>query len=291
MPNELPLRPRRLLTEGDSWLALTGGSPETPNDLEEMLEGRHPYKIVSLASKGDTMEKIASREQLGKLTEEVEALRAQERLIDAVLLSGGGNDLRKQLPLMLREFNPAAPEGWLDSSKVDEFVGTLRERYLTVLGCIDNAFVSWRLASRMPVLLHGYAYPVPDGTGRGDVAEKWGFAGPWLQPTFETKGYCSGDEIECLQRNTEIVANIIDGLNEMLGGLMKTAWDEIVVQYVDFRPSLVQRSSLRDYVADREEGYKAHWTDELHLSSTGLSLVVPVLVSALNNALDASTES
>ena len=39
----------------------------------------------------------------------------------------------------------------------------------------------------MPIVIHGYDYPVPDG--RGYLGGFWVLPGPWLSPGFRKKGY------------------------------------------------------------------------------------------------------
>src|SRR5215470_8255505 len=44
-----------------------------------------------------------------------------------------------------------------------------------------------RVGTKLPILTHGYDYPVPDGRG---FLGGWGpLPGPWLEPGFRRKGY------------------------------------------------------------------------------------------------------
>jgi hypothetical protein len=60
----------------------------------------------------------------------------------------------------------------------------------------------------IPILLHGYDYPVPDGRG---FMGGWGILpGPWLQPGLFQKGH------QNLNANKAILKMLIDGFNTML---------------------------------------------------------------------------
>ena len=59
-----------------------------------MLEEEHGFEIESVSHKGDTVEDMAySGEQFDEFTKLLEKLLKQEHVPDAILLSGGGNDI------------------------------------------------------------------------------------------------------------------------------------------------------------------------------------------------------
>ena len=56
----------------------------------------------------------------------------------------------------------------------------------------------------IPILIHGYAHPVPDGR---PFLTGWPLPGPWLQPGFSAKGYVHDDPAD-LGRNTQVMERL-----------------------------------------------------------------------------------
>src|SRR5262245_12675000 len=77
-----------LVAEGDSWF-------DYPfNDVLSMLEDEHGFDVESVAHKGDTVEDMAySGGQFDAFVRLLEKLLRQGRVPNAILLSGGGNDV------------------------------------------------------------------------------------------------------------------------------------------------------------------------------------------------------
>ena len=102
--------------------------------------------------------------------------------------------------------------------------------------------------AQIPILIHGYAHPIPDGQGvrvLGDV-----ISGPWLEPAFKKKGYND------LAYNTMIMRTVIDRFNDMLSELAED-FEDIPVKHVDVRRCL--NNSL--------------WDNELHPTSEGFEKI------------------
>jgi hypothetical protein len=113
----------------------------------------------------------------------------------------------------------------------------------------------------IPVIVHGYDYPVPDGRG---VLGGFAFLpGPWLQPGSQRKGL--GD----LDANTTVVGTLIDTFNAMLRQLARSAGFEHV-RYVDLRGTLSHAA-----------GYKHDWANELHPTKSGFSAVANKIAAAV----------
>ncbi|UFS72062.1 hypothetical protein LPW11_07680 [Geomonas sp. RF6] len=108
-------------------------------------------------------------------------------------------------------------------------------------------------AGAIPILIHGYDYPVPDGRG---YMGGWGpLPGPWLEPGFREKGY--GD----LTQRVEMTRVLIDRFNDMLAEVAKIrAFAH--VRYVDLRNTL---SCGADY--------KKWWANEMHPTEGGFGKV------------------
>src|SRR4249920_2782174 len=77
-----------LVAEGDSWF-------DYPlHDVLTMLEDEHGFDVESVAHKGDTVEDMAySGGQFDDFARLLEKVLRQGRVPDAILLSGGGNDI------------------------------------------------------------------------------------------------------------------------------------------------------------------------------------------------------
>jgi hypothetical protein len=118
------------------------------------------------------------------------------------------------------------------------------------------------LPAEIPILIHGYDYPVPDG--RGFLGGWWILPGPWLEPGFRQKGYA------VLADRVPLAAALIDRLNAMLA---------TVVAMPEF--SHVTHVDLRGTLSGQPGDYKQWWDNELHPTSAGFKLVA----AAIDNEL------
>lgn len=238
--------PDVLLAEGDSWF-------DYPfHDVLKVLEDDHGFDIESVAHKGDAVEQMAyNAGQLEDFTRLLEKLIRIGRPPRAILLSGGGNDVAGVEFAMMLNHSLSAARG-LNKRVVE---GVIEERlklaHTFIIGAV-TAVCEAKLGRKIPIVVHGYDYPVPDGRG---FLGGWPFPGPWLEPGFRAKGY--SDLIERIG----IVRGLIDSLNEMLIGL--TRLRELGhVKHVDLRGTL-------SVGAD----YKQWWANELHPTGRGFRKV------------------
>lgn len=80
----------------------------------------------------------------------------------------------------------------------------LQAAQISILATLTHICVA-RTSQPLPILLHGYDHPVPDGRGF------WGLlSGPWLAPGFEQKGYYDLAQRKASSRQ------LIDAFNVML---------------------------------------------------------------------------
>ena len=113
----------------------------------------------------------------------------------------------------------------------------------------------------IPIVIHGYACPVPDGRG---VLGGWGILpGPWLRPGFHRKGH--GDQ----DSNTTVMRKLIDTFNAMLTRVSSTQ-GFAHVRYLDLRGELASDST-----------YKKDWANEMHPTARGFAAVAARFASAL----------
>ena len=115
--------------------------------------------------------------------------------------------------------------------------------------------------TRIPILVHGYDYPVPDGRG---FWGGWPFPGPWLQPGFYEKNFTD------LQRMTDMMRDIMDRFNTMVAGLSALP-GFAHVRYVNLRGTL----------SDKLTDYKQWWDNELHPNKQGFEAVAKKFAAAI----------
>jgi hypothetical protein len=237
-----------LVAEGDSWFDY----PWT--DVLRILEDTYSYTVESVASKGDRIEEMAyGGGQLEELTRRLERLFQRNAIPHAILISGGGNDVAgAEFGMLLNHANSAAP-GLNESVMQGVIDQRVRLAYITMLSSISHVCAQHGHPG-IPILVHGYDYPVPDGRG---FLGGWGFfPGPWLEPGFREKGYMG------LARRKQLARQLIDRFNSMLAAVV--ALPELShVKYVDLRNTL-----------STDVDYKRWWDNELHPTRLGFERVV-----------------
>lgn len=237
-----------LVAEGDSWF-------DYPlNDVLKGLEDDYGYDVESVAHKGDPIEEMAyAGGQLDDLIRRMEKLLRNGLVPKAVLLSGGGNDIAGKEFGMLLNHAQSAVAG-LNTQIIEGVIDQrIRLAYITILSSVTH-ICEEKLGRTIPILVHGYDYPVPDG--RGFMGGWWVLPGPWLEPGFREKGFDS------LSQCTKIARDLIDRFNAML---------EKVADLESF--SHVQYINLRNTLSNKPADYKDWWANELHPSSKGFELV------------------
>lgn len=244
----------RLLADGDSWFDYPLGK-----DILDYLNNNFGHPVTKLAKAGSTLnELVYGPDELfrtdptqGKtrLTRVVEKLRKEE--FDAFLFSGGGNDIAG--PEFFSFINHAAsalPNP--NQSVLDGVVnGTFQKAYEDMIEVLLTE--AEKLKIKLPIFVHGYDYPWPDG--RGAVA--LGIIGPWFEDTFRKKGFpVSGQNDTDLTRRREIVAKFIKAVNDMLSQLQ--------IKYVGkvFKVDLIGTLPKR-----------TDWANELHPTNAGFGAV------------------
>jgi hypothetical protein len=250
-----PANAGTLVAEGDSWF-------DYPlSDVLKTLEDNHGYEVESVAHAGDIVEDMAYTDQLEAFASRLEKLIRHSVTPKAILLSGGGNDVAGTEFAALLNHSDAPTRG-LNQRIVDGLINErLREAYIRILTTITG-LCRGKLGRPVPILLHGYDYPIPDG--RGFAGGFWFLPGPWLEPGFRRKGYMDMPE------RTAITASLIDRFNEMLRKVTQTQGFAHVT-FVDLRGTL-----------PRGAEYKKWWANELHPTARGFQKVTDEFVKALD---------
>lgn len=232
-----------LLAIGDSWFARW---PQ--GDLLDFLQGKHHYRVDSNARGGTRLSKMVeptepANGQLAWLLARMHALPdADKGRLHAVLVSCGGNDVVGDEATFTSMVNTAsAGPPCLNPNRVREVVGiALRSRLTTLLTTVSSLCENV-LSRPVPILIHGYDHPVPDGRGT--------FGKACLRRPLEALGYVD------LAARAAIMKQLIDALNEMQEDVAAQLQG---VVHVDLRGTLKPSSD------DGTDDYKDYWQNELH---------------------------
>jgi hypothetical protein len=245
-----------LAAAGDSWFAYPF------HDVLKDLEDIYGYTVESTAHAGDPIEKMAYHlGQLDDFARKLDKIKALGSVPRACLLSGGGDDIAgAEFGMLLNNvFSPIA--GW-HGDIVDGLLNDrIKTAYITMITCMD-ALVRDRFGNSLPILVHGYDYPVPDGRGYLGVFGQYLF-GPWLEPGFREKNFAD------IPPRIKLMRYVIDRFNTMVQSL--TAQFSFV-RYVDLRNTL--STTLPD-------DYKTWWDNELHPTEQGFEKVTEKFAAAL----------
>lgn len=262
----LPGEGKILVAEGDSWFDFPG------TDVLEDLEDLFGYDVRSVAHRGDTMEAMAYTDgQHDQLVRCMQKIHGEGKIPAAILLSGGGNDLAgENLGILLNHYRSnAARESPVDGDILRRLIhNRLRaafERLITYINRYSQAIFH----KRIPVLIHGYACPVPDGRKPGPWILGWIMPGPWLEPMFERKGHTIQD------RNTKTMARIVKEFNSMLREMANGDGELSHVRHVDVLECL---ANTGDYDLD--------WNGELHPTEAGFERIARKFHSEIARTLE-----
>lgn len=245
-----------LVAEGDSWF-------DYPfHDVLKGLEDDHGYDVESVAKAGDRVEDMAySGSQLDDFARSIEKVIRRGDTPKAILLSGGGNDIAGEVELGMLLNHAGSSIAGLNDKVIDGVINErLYEAYATILSSVTTVCKSM-LGKPIPVVLHGYDYPVPDG--RGFAGGFWLLPGPWLEPGFRLKGYKE------MKRRIELMHELIDRFNGMLASVAGNAAFSHV-HYLDLRSTLTTGT-----------GYDKWWANELHPTKKGFATVTAKFAAKL----------
>jgi lysophospholipase L1-like esterase len=246
----------QLIAEGDSWFDYPWF------DVLGFLEDLHHYDVRAVAHRGDTVEAMAySGGQLADFSRELEKLIRQGRIPRAILLSGGGNDVAGTEFQMLLN-HKLSPKPGLNEQVVSGIIDErVRFAYVTIISAVTR-ICNERTGGPIPILVHGYDYPVPDG--RGYLGGFSVLPGPWLEPGFRMKEYTSLDERKTCTRE------LITHFNKMLESLPTTPGYSHV-KYVNLLGTL----------SDDDATYQEWWDNELHPTRRGFIAVTEKIANVL----------
>jgi len=246
-----------VVAEGDSWFDYPGA------DVLDRLEAAG-FRVAKVAHAGDRLEDMAYHpKQVTDLVRVMRGLKEDGHTPRAIVLSGGGNDLAgEEFVTLLNHAASGLPA--LSPQLLDVIIG---ERLMFAYGCLIGRATQAAeeiFLGRIPVVIHGYGYPVPDG--RGFWGGGWFLPGPWLKPGFCSKGHTDP------QANADVMVKLIDRFNQMASTIPTLKGFEHVT-WVDVRPVL-----SNELAGDR---YQASWENELHPTEAGFEAVADKFLEAL----------
>ena len=253
-----------ILAEGDSWFGWAHLNLAPSSNLLEELRFEKASVVVSYAFSGDTIRNMAKLASNSAFFREIAS-----QAYDAIMLSGGGNDLIDALPFVIPTCDPAAPPAsavdCVDARALDTlFDGFVIPNYRQIIGHRNAGAAPNR---NTPVVIHTYDFP----TARNAPATFMGAipaAGPWLWRALRNAGVPP-------QFDQQIVDRVFKRLGDALRGLHDPANHVFVVD----TPGTIERA------AAGTTGLSGDWINEIHPDAHGYSLLAAKLslqLQALN---------
>lgn len=244
--------PLRIYAEGDSWFDFPfGGRPFRSGDTIAKLAAMIPYPILNDAVRGDEVRQMLGVEQRRRLEQR---LRDPKRDFNAVLFSGGGNDLVGNpfcLWIRRKDATNGEPRAAVNEPALAHALGVVLAGY-EQLADLRDRILREQPGRRIALFVHSYDYAIPSGKS---VCGH----GPWLQPALHLQGWNS------LQDGKKIVKDIMQRFDAMLADFAARRSD---VHHVKTQGTLLQRE----------------WNDELHPTGAGFVKVAGKFADAMRKA-------
>src|SRR5688500_18175316 len=166
----------QVFAEGDSWFDYP--VPFFGGGVIPRLEDKLGVPILNLAKAGDEVRYMLGVQERKLLIQQLTNGCPAGGRWDAMLFSGGGNDIvDNPMVLWIKDFNASLPPAALiHKARLAAVLALVRAGYEDLIGLRDS------LSPQTHLFLHGYDFAIPDGRGFCHL-------GPWLQPTFELRGF------------------------------------------------------------------------------------------------------
>ena len=171
-------RPLQVFAEGDSWFDYP--VPFFGGGIIPRLEDRIGVPILNLAKAGDEVRYMLGVKERELIVEQLANGCPAGGSWDAMLFSGGGNDIvHDPMALWIRDYDPALPPaGLVHQPRLDAALAIVRAGYEDLIALRDH------LSPATHLFFHAYDYAIADGRGVCHL-------GPWLKPTFDLRGFPS----------------------------------------------------------------------------------------------------
>jgi lysophospholipase L1-like esterase len=261
-----------LLAEGDSWFTIA--AIPSSNLLYGLRLARWTL-ILNLAYPGDTIR------HMSELSDHKDLVRflAQQNFcsrFDALLLSGGGNDLIDTAAELIHVapspgVNPQDPGAYIDETQLSKLLSNIQDGYKRIVELRDAL---GGLSRGAPAFLHTYDYVTPrNAPGRllGTVAIK----GPWLWPIFKNSALGVSLQQRIADRLIDRLAEALLALDSDRGALGKKL---PAFHVVDTRHTLLPANPC-------DVGTSNDWLNEIHPNMAGYNKIAARLSDAVNARL------
>lgn len=272
-----PGKNRRLLGFGDSWLRFQIENSTTGSDLMRALADLG-YDTRNFAPNGSAKQGYRLALMAQELPSNGKSIYGTLRKLVkagtppfAVLLGAGGNDfidgsvstspLTGCLPtgtgsVLDRVLNRKGANPAHDQQHLSDFLGSMTGHLTFIVTELARAGGGIGSPTQVPIVVHAYDHPWPNG-------EKYiSLMCPWLEPSFERKGYNSAD----LTTTAGLMSTFIDQLNNAYAHTINTlAGTGIRVTFVRLTGVL---AATPEY---QQSGFKAVWKNEMHPNKTGFA--------------------
>jgi len=173
--------PLQIFAEGDSWFDYP--VPFFGGGIIPRLEDRLGVPILNLAKAGDEVRYMLGVEERKLLMEHLSNGCPAGGPWDALLFSGGGNDIvDNPMALWIKDWDPTVtPANHIHQARFASALDLVRAGYEDLIELRD------KLSPNTHLIFQGYDFAIPDGRG---VC----FLGPWLKPTFDLRGFPTQDD-------------------------------------------------------------------------------------------------
>jgi hypothetical protein len=241
-------RPLQVFAEGDSWFDYP--VPMFGGGIIPRLENALGVPILNLAAAGDEARFMLGVKERKILIEQLTNGCPAGGPWDAMLFSGGGNDIvDNPMVLWIRDFDPTLPPAALvHQPRLDAALALVRAGYEDLIALRDS------LSPQTRLFFHAYDFVIPDGRG---VC----FHGPWLKPTYDMRGFPT-------QASADAVTRIL--LQQFAAILKALESSHPNVTFVNGQGTLAPHTSS--------------WHNELHQSKDGFQAFATLFHQALKTA-------
>ena len=252
---------RLIYAEGDSWFDKFTPLLETGTNLLDAISTPYFTGVVDVSHIGDVVSDMVR----GGQRRQTEAM-FQLFDFDAILFSGGGNDLKNLFAelydaqhghaLSGQTMAPAhfvqLLSGQMASPQADEFFDEVIAQIKAFVTLRDRAGSA--KTRKAPILVNGYDYIQPRPVTGALVGGLLKVAGPWLYPSMKRAGLSDGQMFSAARA-------VVDKLNERLHAEVAVLPN---VHVIDAR-------GLLDPALPGSNTASGDWLDEIHPNKTGFS--------------------
>jgi hypothetical protein len=233
--------PLNMFAEGDSWFDYPLSS-DTLGWLRS--DGAPEPEILSLAHYGDQASQMLGVSQRKRIIENLQD--PDNGVFDALLFSGGGNDLAgDQFVLWVTQYVAGADPAYaVDAQRLADILGVVKAAYIDLIEVRDS------IAPNCVIFLHAYDFAQPTGIGVCGL-------GPWLKPSLDFRGWTDPTKAAAI---VKVVLLSLDKLLVQLEQQYKN------VVYVRTQGTLTPATD---------------WANELHPTEPGFNKIAQVFLRAL----------